>query len=86
MIIVHSHKLHYIVVLQSTEKNAFIAELALNNMTLLNAYVFLSVTSNQDVMELLCDTWNTIYLNEVTEPYEPDPFCSPATALKNGTW
>lgn len=65
VIIVHSHKLHYVGVLQSTEKNAFIAELALNHITLLNAYVFLSITSNQDVMELLCDTWNTIDLNEV---------------------
>ena len=65
MITVHSHKLHYVGVLQSTEEDAFIAELALNCVTLLNAYIFLSVTSNQDVKELLCDTWNTINLNEV---------------------
>ena len=64
-IIVHSHKLHYVGVLQSTEKDAFILELALNRISLLNAYLFLSVTTNKDVMELLCDTRNTIYLNEV---------------------
>ena len=61
----HTLKLHYIGVgvLQTTEKDAFIMELALDGVPLLNTYFFLLVTMSWCCFAI--HGTRTIYLDEV---------------------